>query len=350
MKVLNKCDKNSMEWTVRKIVNNYNSKVLSFDNTVQRGYVWKKDRQSEFIKSIILEKPIPPIYVTKDEDGNYSAIDGKQRCMTLIKFLNDDFCLEGLEPIPIENDEGEYEEFDLNGYTFSALPSELQDAVKDPALTFVVINQPTDEEVCDYFYLLNNGMALNAITKTRVKAKSREDITEIGQHDLFKNSLTEKAFERYANEDIVVKAWAILNQDEPSLETKSIRQLLADLDITSDDKLKLIECFDRILEVYRLIEDKKVAKRVVSKTHMLSIMRVVWDSLERGLSAQQFAEWFVTFFCGKKSATISSVYNSCAGAGSSKRSSVCRRLEEVQKHYKAYFNGNLGTYSSEVAA
>lgn len=350
MKVLNKCDKNNMEWTVRRLINNYESGLISFDNAIQRGFVWKKDRQSEFIKSVILEKPIPPIYVTRDEDGNYSAIDGKQRCMTLIRYMNDEFLLEGLDPIPVENDNGEFEEFDLNGFAFSGLPSDLQDAIKDPALTFVVINQPTDEEVCDYFYLLNNGMPLNAITKTRVKAKSREDIMELGQHELFKNSLTEKAFERYANEDIVVKAWAVLNQEEPSLDTKNIRRILADLDISSDDKMQLIECFDRILEVHDLIEDKKIARRLVTKTHLLSIMRVVWDSIENGLSAEQFSEWFVSFFCGKKSPTNNSVYNSCAGAGSARKDAVCKRLNEVWKHYKAYFSGNLGTYSSENVA
>lgn len=340
MKILNKCDKNSMEWTVRRLVNNYESGLISFDNAIQRGFVWKKDRQSEFIKSVILEKPIPPIYVTRDEDGNYSAIDGKQRCMTLIRYMNDEFLLEGLDPIPVENDNGEYEEFDLNGFAFSGLPSDLQDAIKDPALTFVVINQPTDDQVCDYFFLLNNGMPLNAITKTRVKAKYREAITELGQHELFKNILTEKAFERYTNEDIVVKTWAILNQDTPSLETKDIRSLISELNISDEDKTQITECFNRIFEMYNLIrnKDKRLAQKLIKRTHMLSIMRVVWDSIEKGLTTEQFVDWFAAFFTGKKYPTVSVDYNSCAGAGTNRKESVCTRLSEVQKHYDNYFS------------
>lgn len=339
MRILNKCDKNNMEWTVRKLVENYSTGMISFDNTIQRGFVWKRDRQSAFIMSVIMEKPIPPIYVTRDEDGNYSAIDGKQRSTTLIRFINDEFALDGLELLDVE-DNGEYKEIDLNGCVFSALPLEIQNAIKDSTLSFVVINQPTEDQVCDYFYLLNNGMPLNAITKTRVKAKCREAITELGQHELFKNILTEKAFERYTNEDIVVKTWAILNQDTPSLETKDIRSLISELNISDEDKTQIIECFNRIFEMYNLIrnKDKRLAQKLIKRTHMLSIMRVVWDSIEKGLTTEQFVDWFAAFFTGKKYPTVSVDYNSCAGAGTNRKESVCTRLSEVQKHYDNYFS------------
>ena len=48
--------------------------------------------------------------------------------------------------------------------------------------------------------------------------------------------------------------------------------------------------------------------------------------------------------------TNNSVYNSCAGAGPARKDAVCKRLNEVWKHNKAYFSGNLGTYSSENVA
>lgn len=337
MRILNKCDKNNMEWTVRKLVENYETGLISFNNAVQRGYVWKRDRRSAFIMSVILEKPIPPIYVIRYEDGNYSAIDGKQRSTTLIKFLADEFALEGLDPLAVE-DEGEYKEINLNGCTFSTLMPEIQNAIKDAALSFVVLNQPTDEQVYDYFYLLNNGMPLNAMTKIRVKAKSRETITELGRHELFKNILNEKAFEKYENEDIVVKTWAILNQDAPSLETKDIRQLISELDITDENKIQISKCFDRIFDTYKIIEDKKARRKLIKKTHLLSIMRVVWESIEKGQSVEEFAGWFTVFFSGKKYPTISIDYNSCSGAGTNRKESVCTRLSEVQKNYDTYFS------------
>ena len=156
MKILNKCDKNNMEWTVRKLKNNYASGVITFDNAVQRGYEWKVDRQSEFILSVILDKPIPPIYVTRNNGEEYSAIDGKQRSLTLIKFLNDEFELNGISTVEVETDEGDVIDVDLNGLRYSDLDEVFQNAIQDAALSFVIINNPTDDQVCDYFYLLNN--------------------------------------------------------------------------------------------------------------------------------------------------------------------------------------------------
>ena len=121
---------------------------------------------------------------------------------------------------------GEEEDIDINGLKFSELPEDFQNAIKDSTFTVIVIDNPSEEKVCEIFYKLNNGKPLNAITLTRVKAKSRKDIIELGSHELFKNALTEKALEKYTNEDIVVKSWAVLNQDEPSLETKAIRPLM----------------------------------------------------------------------------------------------------------------------------
>lgn len=48
-------------------------------------------------------------------------------------------------------------------------------------------------------------------------------------------------------------------------------------------------------------------------------------------------EWFVTFFCGKKSPTTSKGYNDAAGRGTGKNSAVKKRMEEIRKSYDSYF-------------
>lgn len=337
MKILNKCDRNNMEWTVRKLKNNYIEGIITFDNAVQRGYEWKIDRQSEFILSVILDKPIPPIYVTRNNGEEYSAIDGKQRSLTLIRFLNDEFMLTDIDSVEVEDDNGVVSEVNLNGMFYSDLDEVFQNAIQDAALSFVIINNPTDDQVYDYFYLLNNGKPLSAMTKTRVKAISRETITRLGSHELFKSALTAKAFERYTNEDIVVKSWAVLHEKEPSLETAKIRKLTESLEISQDDEMELVNCYDRILKVHDMIEDKKVAKRILTRTHMISIMRVVNRSIEEHLPTDEFMKWISTFFSGKKSASISNIYNSAAGSGSAKKDSVMKRLIELEKSYDDYF-------------
>lgn len=337
--IVRKVDKTRAEWTARKTVDYLKQGKLVLDNAVQRGFVWNKDvvRMSEFILSLIFERPIPPIYVAKFGD-TYSAMDGKQRITTIQKFMNDEFALEGLEPVEIDDDEtGEREEADINTLTFSELEESLQDAIKDSALTVIILNEPTDDEMCEFFYYLNNGMPLNAITSTRAKAKSRKEITELGTHELFKNALTAKAFERYTNEDIVVKSYAMLHMEEPSMETKVIRPLMAEIDITDADKKQLTEIFDRILEMHKKIEDTKIAKRLLTRTHMVSVVPIVWKSLQDGLSDKQMVEWFVEFFAGKKAATISPTYNTYAGSGSARKEAVRNRLEAIEEDYNKFF-------------
>lgn len=338
--VVRKVDKTRAEWTVRRAMDYLKQEKLVLDNAVQRGFVWNKDvvRMSEFILSLIFERPIPPIYVAKFGDV-YSAMDGKQRITTIQQFMNDEFTLEGLETLEIYDDEtGETEDVDINTLTFSELEESLQDAIKDATLTFIIINEPSDDEMCEYFYYLNNGMPLNAITSTRAKAKSRKEITELGAHELFKNALTAKAFERYTNEDIVVKSYAMLHMDNPSMETKIIRPYMAEIEITEADQKQLVEVFDRIMNMHSKIEDNKIAKRLLTRTHMISIVPIVWKSLQDGLSDQQMVEWFVEFFSGKKSATVSSTYNNYAGSGSARKDAVRSRLEAIQENYNKFFS------------
>ena len=345
MKILNRTDKTRVEWTAKGLVRRCKEGEVLLDNAVQRGYVWDASRESLLIESLILENPIPPIYAAKYGE-TYSLIDGKQRTTAISRFLDGEFTLIGLDPFEVEDESGEVEEYDLNGMSFSDLPDFFQDAIKDSTLTVIVMNNPTEDEICDIFFKLNNGKSLSAMTLSRTKAKSRKQIKELGGHELFKNALTQKALEKYTNEDIVVKSWAVLHQEEPSLETKMIRPLMENMEISNDDLDQMNECFDRILEAHGMIEDKKIARRLLMRTHMISSMRMVWRSLEDGISAKAFAEWFETFFAGKKRATISDVYNDNAGGGSARKESVKKRLEEVEKHYTAYFAGKLADYAA----
>lgn len=166
-------DKTRAEWTTRKAVEFLENNTLILDNAVQKGLVWDKDRNrmSEFILSLIYERPIPPIYVEKI-DGVYSVMDGKQQMTTIKQFMNDEFALDGLEPIEIlDSETNEIEEVNVNELYFSELDECLQNAIKDATLTVIIINNPTDDEICEYFYCLNNGMSLsndNSKSKSKI--------------------------------------------------------------------------------------------------------------------------------------------------------------------------------------
>lgn len=338
MKIIKAADRSEVHWTARKITEMLADGEINTDIDIQRGYVWKNnDKKSLLIHSMILDMAVPPLYFNKVEDM-YEVEDGKQRIFTIKKFMNNEFKLSGLDLVEVINDDGEMEELDINGLKFSELIDCFQNAIKDYSFTINFTDNASADEVADTFFKLNNGQAVNAVTMSRVKAKSKDQIIRLGKHKVFMESLSAVALEGHVNDDLVVKAHAILNADEPCMNATWVRKYMKDAEITQTDEEALDKVFDRIFSVHNLIDDKRIAKRIYTRTHMISIVPVVLDSICKNISDKQFMEWFVTFFSGKKSATVSSSYNSAAGSGSGKKESVKKRLDEVEKSYKEYFS------------
>lgn len=328
-----------VNFTVKKLYQMFKCGETNYKLDIQRNYVWNSEQESRFIRSVILEKAIPPLFFNKREDDTYDVEDGKQRSYCLFRFLQDNFTLQGLPIFEVINDDGEVEEVDINGKYFSELDEEFRGEIEMYNFLVIVTDNASPEEICDDFYDLNNGKPLSSAVLNRVKAKSRETIVELGRHEIFKEALTEKALEKYTNEDIVAKVHIMLHEDEPSLETKYVRPYMQKVDITNEDKQEIKEVFDRIHRVHELIEDKKVAKRLYTRTHMISVVPIVKKSIEQGISDENFMKWFVTFYAGKRSATISPDYNKGAGSGSTKKDAVRRRINAIQQHWDTWVCG-----------
>lgn len=280
--------------------------------------------------------PVPPFYAVKNEE-KYDMLDGKQRCKSISAFIRSEFALEDVPEIEVEDADGSTRLIDINGLKFEELEEDIQDLVAGYSLTLYYFDDISEDQVAEMFFRLNNGNPLSAIELTRAKAKSMTTINEIEQHELFMNSLTEKAMTRYTNEDIVIKSYAMLHEENPSMETKVIRPLMAEAVLIEDDKKQLNEVFDRIFTVHGVINDAKVDKRLLTRTHLISLVPMMWKSLQNGLSDNQVAEWVTTFLSGGKSASISVIYNENAGSGSARKEAVRKRLDEITKHFDEYF-------------
>ncbi|HEX5125735.1 MAG TPA: DUF262 domain-containing protein, partial [Rhodocyclaceae bacterium] len=66
----------------------------------QRRYVWTDRQASRLIESLIIQCPIPVIYMNQERDESFSVIDGNQRLNSLKRFLEDTFPLSGLTSYP----------------------------------------------------------------------------------------------------------------------------------------------------------------------------------------------------------------------------------------------------------
>ena len=77
----------SYQMSIGEIAGLYKDGDLNISPVYQRLFRWDIDQQSTLIESILLQIPIPPIYVFQSEDGKWSLIDGQQRLSTIFKFM-----------------------------------------------------------------------------------------------------------------------------------------------------------------------------------------------------------------------------------------------------------------------
>lgn len=113
----------------------------------QRNFIWKIDRASQLIESVILNVPIPPLYFSEEESGKWLVIDGLQRLNTLNGFFQNEFSLKGLDIIK-----------ELEGLKYKDLPPKAKDLLRDGLMRVNVIKKDSHEDIkYDIFMRLNKG-------------------------------------------------------------------------------------------------------------------------------------------------------------------------------------------------
>ena len=337
--------KATLNMSVKSLQKRVNNGEIIFTNAIQRNLCWDIKKKSLLIHSLISGYPIPPLYSRRatNEEGKvyYDMLDGKQRSNAIVQFLNDEYKLGDLAEVTLESGE----EVDISGLHFSELPEEIQDEIKDTTLTVFYFEDITDEEVTEMFFRLNNGKPLSAIELTRVKALSREKIIELGKLPIFQEALTSKQIGGYANEDVIIKSLILLYNDSKSLETKHVRPITEALEITQEMEDTLKNVYDRIQEAHDIILlngdndslSRKIAKRIYTRTHLISIVPITKKSLDEEMDIETFTNWIKNFFNGANNkTTISGRYNDVCQQGANKEASVKTRLEELERNYDLF--------------
>ena len=133
--------------SVADIVRMIDDKDIRLDPDYQRNYVWDNKKASMLIESIILNVPIPVIYVSQEEDDSWSVIDGLQRLYSLKRFFDGKFKLSGLEILS-----------DLNKSDINTLNPKALRMLKNGLLRVIMITHDSNEEIkYDVFMRLNTG-------------------------------------------------------------------------------------------------------------------------------------------------------------------------------------------------
>lgn len=190
----------------------------------QRRDRWDEERRSRFIESIIMNVPIPPVFLGEDEYGKYVVLDGRQRLTAINEFLKNTYRLKKLDVW------GE-----LNGSNFD----ELQKRKLAPAITrrfipaIVVLKESSSIVKYDVFDRLNTGGMIanpmeirNAIYQgpfnSQLQRLSKDPIFRqlwnipLDDLEAEKNTL----YSQMTDVELVLRFFAVLNPEQISLRFK----------------------------------------------------------------------------------------------------------------------------------
>ena len=145
-----------IEYDLETLLKRVQSNVIKLDPDYQRRHRWTDETSSRLIESLILNIPVPTIFISQDIDvddendpgvARYTVIDGQQRLTAIVRFLENDLALEGLQALS-----------ELNGALRRDLPPFLARRLEERTLRCLRIDSTLDPQVkYDIFERLNTG-------------------------------------------------------------------------------------------------------------------------------------------------------------------------------------------------
>lgn len=244
----------SIEYDLETLVKKINKGYIKLNPDYQRNHRWRDETSSKLIESLILNIPIPVIYLSEDVDVDeeveddvprYSVIDGQQRLTAITKYMNNQFELVGLEVLE-----------DLNGYDYDNLPPFLVRRLEERTIKCLRIDSTIDPQVkYDIFERLNSGAVeleaqelrnaiyrgkFNNMIKKLARNKDFMELLNINEDDLESNNKVKKM----QDIELVLRFFALDNDNYINIK-KGFKKFLSDemekFNKYDNDKLEKME-------------------------------------------------------------------------------------------------------------
>jgi len=137
----------SYDYSVQFINELIKKKKIVLEVPFQRNKIWKNDKCSSLIESIIMNVPIPPLYFAEEDDGTWLVLDGLQRLSSINEFYNNEYSLIKLEVLT-----------ELNKKKYVDLPLKSKNLLDDGMLRVNIIKNDSHRDIkYDIFMRLNRG-------------------------------------------------------------------------------------------------------------------------------------------------------------------------------------------------
>lgn len=178
----------NIDYDVESLVKNLQDGRIKLDPEYQRNHRWKDATSSKLIESLILNIPIPLIYISYDvdldietstEEVRYSVIDGQQRLRAILNYFNNEYELKDLDTLK-----------EIVGRKFNELPPFLQRRLQARTIRCLQIDSTVDEQIkYDIFERLNTGsvkLEAQEIRNATIRGYINEKLKELSKLKEFK--------------------------------------------------------------------------------------------------------------------------------------------------------------------
>jgi len=233
----------------------------------QRNEVINNTKSSGIIESLLLDIKLPPIFVYERQDGISEIIDGQQRLLSILGFLNEKY----------KNEAGELEETkkpnfkltglkilgeELNNKTFEDLSESQQDTIWDSSLSIIKISEKDNPNFDPISLFLRLNLKPYPIDENSFEMWNSYLDKELT--DLIKISGNNRSnFEE-------ISKWAYFKKNAKRMENEEIYTILAHIDYQlNNKKIKLLDILDVHMKNDKIIVRLQFALNKQSTTKSL---------------------------------------------------------------------------------
>lgn len=287
-------------WNIMTIYTRYMGakKTLDFEISHQRAVVWKKDKRSAYIHSILcgLHKFQPAIIlnrVGKGKDVTYKVYDGKQRMLgAIIGYINGEFALCGLKGDPIIECNGKY--YDVNGLKYEKLPQCLKDKITGASMNILIADNASEDIMRFIMLRINSGEQMTPFDVARIRKADMSDFNALSKHDIFKVMLTPNKYAHKKYDDLIAKTWIALYEENPKYSGSHVNDIMENLTITEEQQEEIRRLYDKLLGAYNILaeKDSPVSKEIFKVTYFTDYLRFI----NKFNNSERLADWFEYFF------------------------------------------------------
>lgn len=265
----------------------------------QRRLRWDRKRKSRLIESLLMNIPIPPVFLFEAELAKYEVMDGQQRLSTIREFFGNEFPLNGLEKWST-----------LNGRRYGQLPSRIQSGLQRRSISAIILLAESDSEIKRFAFerLNTGGVRLNPqeIRNALHGGVFNDLLHELSRGELFTSiwnippretneerhpsqRLTSNRFYKQMLDcEIVLRFFTLAEPDEMS---KSMRTSLDDTMkryLTRDPDIERLrrqftECLEAAHEIYREGTFRILRQRTADRRESRQLSRGLYDAVMLGL-------------------------------------------------------------------